>query len=121
MPRGGRRQGTPGVAYANRTDLMADRAPTPQGQVNPTAAGGQAAPPQQAFTRPDDIPKLTDPSADSRPVMSGAPIGAGPGAEALGTLPQPRDNTLAILRDLYGKTGSEHIRRLIAQQQLMGS
>jgi hypothetical protein len=100
---------------------MADRAPQQPGQVNPTAAGGQQAPPQRAFTRPDDIPKLTDPSADNRPVTHGAPVGPGAGPEALGVLPQPRDNTLAILRDLYGKTGSEHIRRLIVQQQLMGS
>lgn len=129
MPRGGRRQGTPGAAYSNRTDLALDRAPTSVGKVDPTAAGGQSAPataapapsPQVPFTPPDGVPRLTDPSADGRPVTDGMPLGPGRGPESLGTLPSPSDNTLAILRDLYGKTGSEHIRRMIAQQQLMGS
>lgn len=89
MPRGGSRQGTPGKAYSNRTDLMASPKPPQPGQVNPTAAGGITAPPpagpQQAgpprpMPSPDDTPMLSDPTQrPDEPITAGLPIGAGPG------------------------------------------
>lgn len=62
MPRGGARQGTPGKAYSNRTDLAVDYAP------GSPASGGmvtqqdmaQAAP--AAPMTPEDTPNLLDPS-----------------------------------------------------------
>ena len=112
MPRG---KGTPGKGYANRTDLATDRAPVETGQVDPTAAGGRVAPQQAQFTRPDQIPNLTDPTRTDAPVTNGLMNGPGRGPEALGRIPNlTHDTTVANLRALYATTQSEHIRRLLA-------
>lgn len=76
--RGGKRQGTPGKAYLNRTDLMhnyrpqdvtATAAAGPFSQspgpsnVTPTDQGGQAPQPApQSWVLPDQVTSLTDPS-----------------------------------------------------------
>ena len=72
--RGGRRKGTPGQAYTNRTDLALDYSEpdatnTPaSGGIPPAAAGGGAAP---TPIYPDSIPKLDDPSArPDEPLMT---------------------------------------------------
>lgn len=93
MPRGGSRQGTPGKAYNNRTDLMASMKPPAVGQVDPTAAGGitasspQGAAPQQApaaMPSPDDSPMLTGPTQyPDEPLTAGLPMGAGAGPSDL--------------------------------------
>lgn len=81
--RGGRRQGTPGVSYANRTDLNVQRAP--QTGTQTAAAGGFEAP---AFTTPDQVPKLDDPSArPTEPLTTGLDAGPGDGPSALGYAP----------------------------------
>ena len=83
MGRGGRRSGTPGVGYSNRTDLAMARAP--QQGTETAAAGGQGAPmpppqtPQVQGLTPDDTPSLFDPGDRSKPITSGLPTGAGPG------------------------------------------
>lgn len=80
--RGGRRAGTPGVAYANRTDLMAQRAPQ-TGTVT-AASAGQGAPAPQApppGIAPEDTVNLFDPGNQDRPLTSGLPTGPGPGPE----------------------------------------
>jgi ethanolamine utilization microcompartment shell protein EutS len=83
MARGGQRQGTPGVSYSNRTDLMQDYAPS-AGTAN-AAAGDQAA---ASWITPDQVPKLDDMTANpDEPVTAGLDIGAGPGASALGGMP----------------------------------
>lgn len=89
MPRGGRRQGTPGKGYSNRTDLMASTKPPAVGEVNPVAAGGMTGaapaapagpPPGMAMPSPDDTPMLTDPTQrPDEPITAGLPMGAGPG------------------------------------------
>lgn len=90
MPRGGKRQGTPGKGYSNRTDLMATTKPVAPGQINPTAAGGMTAPsmsgppPQEQapprMPSPDDTPMLTDPTQyPDEPLTAGLPIGPGEG------------------------------------------
>ena len=91
MPRGGKRQGTPGVGYSNRTDLQA----SPNMAVNTAATGGMTAPapeappqpdpsaptdPQMAPRSPDDSPMLTDPThRPDEPITAGLSLGAGPG------------------------------------------
>lgn len=75
MPRGkqgGKRQGTPGKAYSNRTDLMQNynmEAGTPA--AGPVNAG-------QSWTRPDDLPSLDTPTKyPDQPITSGLNMGAG--------------------------------------------
>ena len=84
MPRGGRRQGTPGKAYSNRTDLgmrydMAQGSP---------AAGGMEAPrgaePMRLPVYPEDTPNLSMPTQrPNEPITDGLAVGAGRGAEAM--------------------------------------
>jgi len=107
---GGPRQGRPGVAYPQRTDLM----------EQPRTTGGGGAPPQQpprqGAVRPDDVPNLADPSADSRPVTDGLPIGPGAGPGAM--IPGPgldQDKTMLTLQELYRATGSPFLLRLMNQ------
>jgi len=85
MPRGGRRQGTPGRGYSNRTDLA--QGYDMQGGGSP-ASGGMAdlaaVQPQMPAVTPDDIPNLSDPSAyPDQPITSGLPMGPGAGPEVL--------------------------------------
>ena len=78
MTRGGKRQGQPGKAYANRTDLNIDRA------VEPGSSGtmppAQPAQQQRPMIRPDDIPTLDTPTLrPDSPITTGLPTGPGPG------------------------------------------
>lgn len=94
MARGGRRQGTPGKGYANRTDLGV----TPDMKQNTAATGGMTAPPppvsdrqtQQGPSRsPDDSPMLSDPTQrPDEPITAGMAMGAGAGPEVLGMDPR---------------------------------
>lgn len=113
MPRGGRRTGTPGRSYAQRTDLQQ------AGKVVPLmAATGQqygkateqleaqralpvAAPPPPATAAPGAVPAASGTASPAippvtvvpldapttrlaEPVTAGVPVGPGPGAEVLG-------------------------------------
>ena len=94
MPRsrGGKRQGTPGVGYSNRTDLTSNY----DLSKNTAATGGeqpQAQRPMVAGPLPDELPSLDTPTArPGEPVTAGLPIGAGPGPE--------RDNRMAETANL---------------------
>lgn len=82
MPRGGKRRGTPGKGYSNRTDLQMDY----NNQEASAAAGGMESQPaaQRAPMYPEDTPMLTDPTQrPTEPITAGLPIGAGPGAEGM--------------------------------------
>ena len=84
MPRGGKRQGTPGKAYSNRTDMSIDY--NMQQEATPAAGGVQAPREQQPMlqTYPEDIPNLSDPTArPQEPITDGLAIGMGRGPEAL--------------------------------------
>jgi hypothetical protein len=83
MPRGGKRQGTPGKGYSNRTDLTSNY---DQSEMT-AAAGGMEAPPMgPPGVTPDDIPGLSDPTQrPNEPITAGLPVGAGPGPR-----PDPR-------------------------------
>lgn len=82
MPRGGKRQGTPGKGYANRTDLGLQ----PDMAKDTAASGGMTAPQgaQPLPVYPEDTPMLTDPT--NRPmeaISAGLMSGEGPGPEAM--------------------------------------
>lgn len=88
MPRGGKRRGTPGKGYSNRTDLgMQYMGQDQAGMATPAAGGVEArppAPPQGPPIFADDIPNLTDPTArPDEPISAGLSFGPGPGPEAL--------------------------------------
>jgi len=108
MARGGRRQGTPGVAYSNRADLNTARAP--QTGLKTAAAGGMAPPtpdpaavvsgaqpvqvPPPAGISPDSVPALDDPSGrPSEPLTAGIPFGPGEGPP-----PDPNRADLVAMR-----------------------
>lgn len=90
MPRGGKRQGTQGKAYSNRTDLAVN-----YGSNGSAASGGMEAPAEQTpLMRPvigaDQVPNLSDPTMrPDEPVTAGLPVGPGSGPEALGPMPPP--------------------------------
>lgn len=85
MPRGGKREGTPGKGYSNRTDLgmnydQSENTAATGGMTAPAVAAGPPAP------TPEDSPNLTDPTMrPDEPITAGLPIGAGPGPR-----PDPR-------------------------------
>ncbi len=84
MPRGrgGKRQGTPGKAYVNRTDMGQNYDPT----AGIPAAGGLAPSPQQAAPQaaPEDSRMLNAPTdRPDQPLTAGLPIGAGGGPERM--------------------------------------
>lgn len=79
MPRGGKRQGTPGKAYVNRTD-MASNYNLEDGKS--PAAGGLSAPqdaqPVQLPAYPEDTPMLSDPTQrPDEPITAGLSVGPG--------------------------------------------
>jgi hypothetical protein len=129
VARGGRRQGKPGKAYPNRTDLNGPT--TIPGQEYGAQAeqlrSQQAVPVQQApgdlaallagAPRPDQVPSLlSEPSArPNEPLTAGLPTGPGPGPEALaspGMFGQRRPG-LDELEALYQVFPFEGIRRLL--------
>jgi len=74
MPRGGKRQGTPGKGYSNRTDLIQNY----DQQAGSPATGGMDMPAAPMQT-PDDSPNLTDPTQfPDEPITAG--LRSGPGA-----------------------------------------
>jgi hypothetical protein len=117
---GGRRQGTPGKTYGNRTDLNVN-----YGQSKPgasVASGGMVAPPpqqpQQAqqqgpLITPDHVPALDDPtSRPNEPVTHGLDSGAGAGVEALGVM--PGNPAIADVRAAYLRNPTPELRRVLA-------
>ena len=105
MARGGRRQGTPGRGYGNRTDLIS----APDMSQNTAATGGgqdaggvpmQA--PQRPLSTPDDTPNMTDPTnRPQEPVTAGLAYGPGPGREAM-TGFDPRIEETRALNQKWG-------------------
>lgn len=99
MPRGGKRQGTPGKAYTNRTDMGVNY----DMQAGSPASGGVKAPPQaqpiQLPVYPDQIPSLSTPTQrPEEPITDGLPIGPGRGVEALGAFDPRKIETQRLKR-----------------------
>jgi hypothetical protein len=105
MARGGRRSGSPGAAYANRTDLNGGAAlpamaatGQPYGQAGQQLAAQQAIPiqtqpsPVPAGPLPGELTALHAPSErPNEPVTHGVSVGPGAGPEIL---PQPMSPVL---------------------------
>jgi len=101
MPRGGKRQGTPGKAYTNRTDMGSNY----DMSAGSPATGGMQAPrdaaPVQLPVYPDQLPSLTTPTQRPyEPVTDGLPVGAGRGMEALAGFDPRLQETQALKRFL---------------------
>lgn len=118
--RGGKRSGNPGTAYPNRTDLAADRQPiaAPQGQEYGERGRQEAA--QQQVPLPDiaamaaSLPGLTDPTQrPAEPLTAGAPIGPGPGPEALAAGPPPNTGK-ALIQAMVRENPSPELFALLA-------
>jgi hypothetical protein len=126
MARGGRRRGTPGKGYSNRTDLSMD----PNMARNTAASGGMTAPAPTgppaalpgALIGTDEIPNLSAPTLrPDEPVMAGVNLGAGPGREALGPMPPaPADPVRQVLQALDLIYPNPDIARALAQMDYEG-
>lgn len=106
MPRGGKRAGTPGKGYSNRTDMgqnymsTADSNTAATGGVSGETAAPAAPPPMLPSRSPDDSPMLTDPSNNpGEPLTAGLDYGPGPDSSALG-LPKYSDERQADIETL---------------------
>jgi hypothetical protein len=129
MARGGRRQGIPGTAYPNRSDLNVNKqlpvqAPTgmPYGArkatedaqkvvpLAPPPTAAVAAPPSSPVSiAPGELPPLSAPTArPNEPLTAGLPIGPGPGPTPM---PQSVD-TVGALLDSLSVQGNPDIVRL---------
>lgn len=104
--RGGSRQGAPGQAYTNRSDLNQNRMPVQAapGQTYGDRAGQERAqqavpmgsPPSAVRASAAPPPPLNAPSSrPDEPLTAGMPFGEGPGPEAVARQPNP---DLATLR-----------------------
>lgn len=106
---GGRRVGTPGKQYPNRSDLSTQRVQAMPSRQYGSGARQERA--QQAVPLPQEnpLPPPGDPTVainaptarPDEPITAGMPFGPGPGPEAM---PQPGitvDNAAAIVRGLY--------------------
>lgn len=128
MARGGQRRGTPGTAYANRTDMhqpvktpdgmaygkrkMLEEAqkviplPTQPSMPGPATGGGGPAvaptPPMSAQPglSPGELDFARPTERPAEPVTAGLPVGPGPGPEALGLGPTA-DDPAVVLRSMY--------------------
>lgn len=147
MPRGGRREGRPGAAYQNRTDLnkptvvpiraatgqqygkagaqiaaqraMPIAAPPPPATGAPVGppAGGPPAPP---VPPPGAVMPLDAPTQrPNEPITAGMAVGPGPGVEAnpFSAVGSPDDAVLA-LRAAYSVYPSEELRMVLERIDL---
>lgn len=121
MPRGGKRSGTPGRAYSNRTDLATNYSPG-------AAAGGGMEPVQQQrqFVSPvigaDEVPNLSDPTMrPGEPVTAGLDIGMGAGAEAMGPMPPaPMDPVRQAIQAMMLVSPNPDLVRVLARLDYEG-
>jgi len=134
MARGGRRQGTPGSQYSNRSDLRqapvvakgqqygqaqqqleAQRAIPLPSTPPPTA---QPAPPPPAAMMPGQAGPLDRPTErPNEPVTTGLSTGPGAGPEALNMMPTV-DTVAAQLHQLYRMNPNDDLARLLELRQM---
>lgn len=124
--RGGSRQGQPGGAYANRTDLSLDRAPAQPTQAKAGQTYGERGRQEasmRALPLPDlsaqvaALPGLTDPSTrPGEPLTAGLPFGEGPGPVA----PQTGTGGAALLRRMLAEDPDPVLFQLVEQADRMG-
>lgn len=132
MARGGKRNGKPGTAYAQRTDLQASpqaikaapgqaygaaqlqremQAAVPiAGTAVPVPTPGAPAGASPAPQGPMPGMGFADPTGrPDEPVMAGAPVGPGGGPEMLGG----QDDVVMQLRAVYAAFPSEDLRAIL--------
>lgn len=128
--RGGSRNGAPGTAYSNRTDLNVAAAPAegrahgavsadlaaqqavPMGPPPGTAAPNSLTPSPVASPLPGELTPLDAPSLrPSEPVTAGAPVGPGPGPDALATSPKNRGRD--VLARAAVETGDPYLAHIL--------
>ena len=70
----------------------------------------------------DEVPNLTDPThRPDEPVMSGVPMGAGPGPEAMGPMPpNPMDPTRQVVQALMDIAPSPDLARILNRLDFEG-
>ena len=122
MARGGARQGTPGKAYGNRTDLQQN--PAPQSGTTTAAAGGVQARPQMPMIPPDSVPSPTAPTTyPDEPLTTGLPSGPGAGPEALPmglAMNRPDPIVQRIQALVLADPTNPDLQRLLARAQIGG-
>lgn len=131
---GGRREGTPGRAYTNRSDLNQNRQPVTAAPNQPYGVRGaqeaaqravplpapppvQAPPPLASGPAPGSFGALNRPTElPDEPLTAGLPIGAGAGPEALAGMAalSRSDELVARLRGLYQAYPSDDLERLLS-------
>jgi hypothetical protein len=121
MASGGYRQGAPGTAYTNRTDLNTNRSAQPirvaTGQPYGEAGKQRAA--QQAVALPQeggpDFPHPLAPSArPDQPVTAGAALGPGMGPQEAGIqMSSSEDDVLATIQGWYAAHPTDDLRNLL--------
>jgi hypothetical protein len=122
MPRGGKRQGTQGKGYSNRTDLAVDYAPG----GNPASGGMEAPRGQMPLMGPaigaDMVANLGDPTGrPDEPVTAGLPIGPGAGMEAMGPMPPPpTDPMRQVLQAMMLVAPNADVQRLLNRLNYQG-
>lgn len=126
MPRGGRRQGKPGAAYTNRSDLNSGARTQPvrtvpggtYGSVKAQADAQRAVPLPMPprLAPPAAIPLDAPTQRPDEPLTAGLATGAGPGPEILGPVaPVNADPSLEVYQELYRAFPNNDIRGLIEQ------
>ena len=120
--RGGRRTGSPGTAYANRTDLNAAK-PSGYGQKAAAEAALRAIPlpaqdrspsPTRAPAPPPPVPGSSPFAGASarpgEPLTAGLPMGAGPGP---GPYAPTFDAVTETLRAVLARSGNDAVAELL--------
>lgn len=133
MPRGGKRTGRPGHANPQRTDLntalpatavparqYGDRTAQLAAQraipmaAPPTAPGPALAAPAPTAPPPGSFGDILRPTEHpDEPVTAGAPLGPGPGPEAIGG--GPGDLVADRIRQLYMLEPTEELREILEE------
>lgn len=122
MPRGGKRQGTQGNAYSNRTDLTSNYG----SKGDPASGNIQPPTDQRALMGPaigaDMVPNIGDPSMRmDEPVTAGLPVGPGSGPEALGPMPPPpMDPVRQVVQAMMMVAPNPDLVRLMARLDYEG-
>lgn len=99
-----------GTPYGTGVQQQAALRAVPLSPSSPTPTPTAEVP---AGIQPGQVPSLSDPtSRPNEPVTAGLPLGAGPGPEAIGLMPQAPEE-VSVLRALYVKYKNEDIRRLL--------
>jgi hypothetical protein len=112
MPRGGERQGNPGTAYGNRSDLNTQKVQAPSGQQYGERKRQEDSQKQMPLPEVSDrvIPMDAPTMRPDEPVTAGVPLGPGAGPEVLNI---GADDSGLELRAIYRLYPSEDVRRLI--------